>query len=151
MIKPRKAKTKDAMYIQALLKKYSVEGDLLIRSLEDIYRNIRDFYVLSDSRGVHGVVALHVYWEDLAEVRSFVVDKKYRGKGLGEKLVEMTLKEAKHLGVKKVFALTKIPEYFKKKGFKNTLRKHLPQKIWKDCLACPKFKNCDETAVIKKI
>jgi len=148
MIKIRRAKAKDAGYIQSLLKKYTPGADLIVRPLEEIYEQIRDYFVLCEKKNVFGTIALHVYWEDLGEIRSFVVEKKLRKLGWGEKLISRALKEAKELGLKKVFALTKIPEYFKRRGFSTVPRRNLPHKIWKDCFSCPKFPNCDETAVI---
>jgi amino-acid N-acetyltransferase len=87
-------------------------------------------------------------WEDLAEIRSLAVDKNYQDRGIGKNLVKQCLKEAKALGLKRVFALTYHPEFFKKLGFKDTDKASLPQKIWGDCLRCPKFPECDENAVI---
>jgi len=58
------------------------------------------------------------------------------------------LSEAKQFGVKKVFVLTYIPEFFKKVGFKEIEKSQLPQKIWGDCIRCPKFPECDEIALI---
>ncbi len=151
MIRIRRARVKDAGYIQSLLKKYTPGADLIVRPLEDIYEQIRDYFVLYEKKNIYGAVALHVYWEDLGEIRSFVIEKKCRKQGLGDKLITHALKEAKELGLKKVFALTKIPEYFKRKGFSAIARKNLPHKIWKDCFSCPKFPKCDEQAVIYHI
>lgn len=148
----RKAKIKDAYKIRNILKKYSLEADILIRPLNDIYENIRDFFVVEYKKRIIGVIALHIYWEDLAEIRSFVIEKKYRNLKLGTKLLDVALKEAKNLDLKKVFALTKIAKFFIKNGFKKISRKKLPQKIWRDCFLCAKYPDkCDEEAVIKKI
>ena len=123
-------------------------ADLLKRSIADIYAQIRDYLVLVDKGRPVGTIAVHVYWDDLSEIRSFVIEKKYRGKGYGEKLLEAAIKEARNVGTKKVFSLTKIPDFFKKYGFRQIPKKKLPQKIWKDCFACPKFPDCDESALI---
>ncbi len=148
----RKAKTKDAYKIRNILKKYSAQADILIRPLNDIYENIRDFFVVEYKNKIIGVIALHIYWEDIAEIRSFVIEEKYRNLSLGKKLLETALKEAKELDLKKVFALTKIEKFFINNGFKKISRKKLPQKIWRDCLFCAKYPDkCDEIAVIKKI
>ncbi len=148
----RKAKTKDAYKIRNLLKKYSLEADIIIRSLNDIYENIRDFFVVENKNRIIGVIALHIYWEDLAEIRSFVIEKKYRSEGLGTQLLKYALKEAKDMDLKKVFALTKITGFFIKNKFKKISRKKLPEKIWRDCFLCPKYPDkCDEEAVIIRI
>ena len=151
-MKIRKAHIKDAYRIQALLKQYAAEGELLIRPMGDIFAQIRDFFVLDKNGRPAGIVALHVYWEDLGEIRSFLVTKGARGKGLGEELITEAIKEAKLIGIKKVFALTKIPDFFLKYGFKKISRSKLPHKIWRDCFNCAKYpKHCDETAVIYRI
>ena len=148
----RKAHIKDAYRIQDLLKKYSAEGELIIRPMGDIFAQIRDFFIIDRKKRPAGMVALHVYWEDLGEIRSLVIEKKYRNKGFGEKLISSAIKEAKSIGIKKVFALTKIPDFFLKYGFKKISRSKLPHKIWRDCFNCPKYpKHCDETAVIYRI
>jgi amino-acid N-acetyltransferase len=116
--------------------------------MSDIYTHIRDYFILADGEKRAGVIALHVYWDDLAEIRSFVIEKKYRGKGCGTKLMDAVVKEAKTLGLKSIFALTKIPVFFKKYGFRRIAKKELPHKIWKDCFNCPKFPDCDEHALI---
>ena len=87
-------------------------------------------------------------WEDLAEIRSLAVDKVHQKRGIGKNLVRECLKEARALGVKRIFALTYSPDFFKKMGFKDADKSSLPQKIWGDCLRCPRFPECDEHAVI---
>lgn len=144
----RRAKIQDAFKIQKLIKKYATESDLLNRSIADMYSLVRDYIVAVDGNKLAGVIAVHVYWEDLSEIRSFVVEKSQRGKGYGEALLNKALEEAKEVGTKKVFALTKIPDFFKKHGFKPIPKKKLPHKIWKDCFSCPKFPDCDESALI---
>ncbi len=147
----RRARIQDAYKIQELIKKYSAEADLLKRSIADLYSQIRDYIVAFDGKKLAGVIAVHVYWEDLSEIRSFVLEKRYRGKGYGAMLLEEALKEAKNVGTKKVFALTKIPDFFKKNGFRPIPKNKLPHKIWKDCFSCPKFPDCDESALILNI
>jgi amino-acid N-acetyltransferase len=151
-MKIRKAHIKDAYRIQALLKKYAAEGELLIRPMGDIFAQIRDFFILDKNGRPAGIVALHVYWEDLGEIRSFILEKNSRGHAYGRELLSAAIAEAKLIGIKKVFALTKIPDYFIKNGFRKISRAKLPHKIWRDCFNCPKYpKHCDETAVIYRI
>jgi len=98
-----------------------------------------------------GAASLHIVWEDLAEIRSLVVSEEYQGKGIGAKLVEACLKEAKELGIPKVFVLTTSPNFFKKLGFIEINKQELPQKVWADCIRCSKFPECDEIPMIKEI
>ena len=145
----KKARIKDAIFIHSLIKKFAKDDEMLPRSLNEIYENIRDFFICEDKGEIIGASALHILWENLAEIRSVAVSKEYQKKGIGKKLIECCLKEAKALGVEKVFALTYNPKFFKKFGFKDIDKNTLPQKIWGDCLKCPKFPECEEVAVIK--
>jgi len=147
----RKATIKDVKQIHSLVNKFAKKDDMLPRSLNEIYENIRDYNVCTDNGKIVAAAALHILWEDLAEVRSIAVSGKYQGMGAGRKLLKQCLKEAKQLGVNKVFALTYQPDYFKKFGFDDIDKNDLPHKIWVDCLKCPKFPDCSEVAVIKSI
>lgn len=150
-MKIRKAKISDIKTIHKLINEFARKGEMLPRSLNELYENLRDFYVAEDKGEILGVCALHILWEDLAEVRSLVVKKEHQKKGLGRLLVKKCLSETKKLGIKRVFVLTYIPEFFKKIGFKETDKSKLPQKIWGDCIRCPKFPECDESALIYNI
>jgi amino-acid N-acetyltransferase len=143
----RRARIPDARIIHQLLLTYAKEGQLLGRSLAAIYDTIRDFYVYEENGQVLGIGALAICWEDLAEVRSLAVVPGQHGKGIGRKIVEKCLLEAKDLGLKRVFALTYQPEFFKKLGFVEIDKAQLPQKVWGDCINCVKFPDCDEFAL----
>ena len=143
----RKARMADAKPIHKLLISYAQQGLMLSRSLADIYEGIRDFYVFDVDEQVVGAVCLHIFWSDLAEVRSLAVDAGQGGKGLGRQLVEACLSEARSLGIPRVFALTYKPDFFGKLGFHEIEKSELPQKIWRDCINCPKFPECDEIAM----
>ena len=147
----RKARLEDVKEIQRLIKQYSTRGDILPRSLSELYDHLRDFFVFIRNRKVVGICALHICWDDLAELRSLAVQEEVRNKGIGAKLVKACLKESKLLGVKRVFALTYQPEFFERMGFKKVDKNVLPHKIWTDCLKCVKFPDCDEMAVVKEL
>jgi amino-acid N-acetyltransferase len=147
----RKAKLKDVKEIQRLIKLYSTRGEILPRSLSELYDQLRDFFIAVRNREVIGICALHICWDDLAEVRSLAVQEESRKRGIGAELVKACLEESKALGVKKVFALTYQPEFFEKFGFKKVDKTVLPHKIWSDCLKCVKFPDCDETALVKEL
>ena len=147
----RKAKPSDAVKMQELINYYAKEGLLLPVSLNQLYDNIRDFWVYEEGGDIVGCAALHIVWEDLAEIRSLAVRESFHRRGIGKKLVEKCLKEASALGIKRVFVLTYQVEFFKKMGFKEYEKSLLPHKVWTDCLNCPKFPNCDETAMIKEL
>ena len=145
----RRATIADAEQIQHLINQFADAGRLLPLSLSEIYDNLRDFHVYEGrNQQIEGVCALHICWEDLAEVRSLAVASGERKKGIGKKLVEACLEEARQLGIKQVFLLTYIPPYFEGAGFRAADKSTLPHKIWADCIRCVKFPDCDETAMI---
>jgi amino-acid N-acetyltransferase len=147
----RKARVSDAKAIQRLVNELADKQQMLPRALNDIYENLRDFLVFVEDGQVSGACALHVLWEDLAEIRSLAVKGQYQGKGVGRALVRRSIREAKGLGIKRVFALTYNLDFFKTLGFREFDKSMLPQKIWGDCVRCPKFPECDEMAVIQEL
>jgi len=126
----RKAKIKDIKQIQELIGTFAKLDVMLPRSLNELYENIRDFWVYEDKDKVCGCAALHIAWDDLAEIKSLAVAKNKQGKGLGQDLVAACLAEAKVMGAKKIFVLTYKPDFFKKLGFKKIKHEALPHKIW---------------------
>lgn len=147
----RKARLNDVKEIQRLIKQYSTRGDILPRSLVELYDHLRDFFVYIKNRKIVGICALHVCWEDLGEIRSLAVQEDMRKMGIGLALVKACLKEAKALGIKRVFALTYRPDFFERLAFKVVDKSILPHKIWTDCLKCVKFPDCDEVAMLKEL
>ncbi len=148
----RKAKVSDAKEIYELLNIYARKGVLLPRSLNSIYENIRDFWVYEENGKVLGCCALHVVWEDLAEVRSLAVSPERQGEGIGYELVRRCILEAWELGVKRVFSLTYVKDFFLNNfGFKEIDKSILPHKVWGECINCVKFPNCDEEAVLLEL
>lgn len=147
----RKANVSDVKKIQRLVNYYAKRDKMLPRSLNELYENIRDFYVYAQGRNVYGCCALHVDWEDLAEVKCLAVSPSKVGKGIGAKLLAKCLKEAVGLKVKKVFALTYVPAFFKSAGFRIIEKRRLPHKIWNECIKCVYFPNCKEIALIKEM
>lgn len=149
----RKALVKDAKKIQVLVNFFASQDLMMPRSLNEIYENIRDFWVsIDDNKKITGCVALHIVgWENLAEIKSLAVERKNQRKGLGAELVSACLKEAKGLKIGRVFALSYHPKFFKKSGFKIVAKSRLPHKIWAECCNCPKFPNCREIALIRRI
>ena len=148
----RKARMKDVKAIQKLISEYARKGDMLPRSLSEIYENLRDYFVyVQDGEEVIGAAAIHIMWEDLAEVRSLAVRDGNMGRGVGTQLVETCISEAIVLGISRVFALTYKPDFFEKLGFVRVDKSQLPQKIWTDCLKCSKFPDCDEVALVSDL
>ncbi len=126
--------------------------DVLQMPLFHIYTRIREFFVAKNGGEVIGCIALRVFWDDLAEIRSLCVHPDYRTQGIGTQLVKAAVDDALELGIKNVFTLTRSPEFFKKNGFKIVRKKELPIKVFLDCLNCPKYENgCDEVAMVKRL
>lgn len=151
-MKIRRATVSDGKDIQRLIGGYAERGEMLPRSLSDIYENLRDYHVcVDDGNRLVGVSALHVMWDDLAEIRSLAVVPEYSGRGIGANLVKACIEDGAGLGIRRIFALTYRPDYFKRFGFNEVDKADLPQKIWTDCLKCTKFPDCDEIAVILEL
>jgi amino-acid N-acetyltransferase len=147
----RKATVEDVKQIQKLVNHYAKREKMLPRSLNELYENIRNFFVYAEGRKVYGCCALDIDWEDLAEIKSLAVAPGKSGKGIGSRLLQECLKDAKKLRVKKVFALTYIPGFFENFGFRIINRKELPHKIWSECIKCMYFPNCKEIAMMREM
>lgn len=144
----RKAKIADVETIHAFISHYAGIDLMLARPRAMLYESIREFTVVEDKGKVVAAGSLHILWEDLAEIRALTVAPDYICKGLGKMIVSQLLLEAKDLGVPQVFALTYQPGFFSKCGFAMVEKEQLPQKVWKECINCPKFPNCEENAMI---
>lgn len=147
----RKAQIKDVKDIQKLLTFFASRGDMLSRSLSELYEAIRDFYIVEEDQRIMGMAALHIVWEDLAEIRSVAVVDDAGKRGFGTLVVQACIDEAKELGLKKVFCLTYKPDFFAKFGFHIVDKSELPHKVWGDCMKCVKFPDCDEIAMILEL
>lgn len=138
-----------ALEIQKLVSLASEKDQVLARSLNYIYENIRDFSIYLKGSKIIACCSLHVVgWNSLAEIKALVVDESFRGKGIGTRLVKKALSEAQSLGLNKVFALTFSPQFFKRLGFRAINKTKLPHKIWTECLNCKHFPDCKEEAVV---
>ncbi len=146
-MKIRKVDIREVPLIQAIINQYAKRGKLLPRALGDIYESIRDYFVAEVDGKIVGCCALHVVWENIAEVKSLAVLKEFSGQGIGSELLSSALKEAKSLGITKVFTLTYEQNFFSKKGFNPIPSSSLPHKIWGECIRCPLFPNCKEVAM----
>ena len=134
--------------MQKLVKKDVDVGTILHRSDDEIATTIRSYTCVSVDNKLVGFVALHIYSKNLAEVRSLIVDEKYRGLSIGKGLVLQCLEEAKKLSIKKVLSLTYKDKFFENLGFKQIEKDTIPEhKIWADCIKCKHFPICNEVAL----
>lgn len=144
----RKARLQDVKKIRKLVNFYAKKNEMLPVSLSELYDNLRSFYVFEKRGKILGCGALHVTWDTLGEIRSVAVQKGVQKKGIGKQIVKACLKEAKELGLDKVFVLTYQPAYFRKLGFQDVDKDQLPHKVWRDCMKCVYFPDCTEDALI---
>jgi len=147
----RKAKMADVPEIHKLINGFAERGLMLAKPLIAIYENLREYVVVEDNQKVVGVGGLHILWSDLAEVRSLAVHQDYHHMGIGKCIVDKLEEEARELGIPKLFALTYQEDFFHSIGFHKIDNKLLPQKVWTECINCPKFPNCDEVAMLKEL
>lgn len=150
-MRARKARLADAAAIHALIASYASEGILLPRTAENVREHLSTFLVLEERSMIVGCVSLENYGTDLAEIRSLAVSSEIRGRGLGGRLVEFALAEARRKKIARVFAVTHAPEFFMHHGFVASSRHAVPEKIARDCCICPKAKHCHLTAVIATV
>jgi len=146
----RKARIGDVKTIHRLINLSSGKGEMLPRSLMDIYGNLRDFFVYLDEEEdrIIGVCAMSIIWENLAEIRSLFVEESRRKEGIGRRLVEACISEAITLDLFRIFTLTYQVDFFSRMGFKVVDRGTLSEKVWSDCFRCPKYPEyCDESAM----
>jgi amino-acid N-acetyltransferase len=148
----RPAKVSDAAAICELINYYAERGRMLHRSLESVYNTLRDFLVAADDDGrILGCLALSLVWGDLAEVKSMAVLPECRRRGIGSALLASAVDDARRLGVTRVFALTYETEFFVHRAFEVIDRDGLPEKVWRECMSCPKADACDETALMLRL
>jgi len=148
-MKIRHARISDAEAIVALINHYAERELMLHRSLESVYDCLREFQVAIDDDGrVVGCVAVDVFWADLAEIKSLAVAPGSARKGIGGELMDAAIEDARAMGIRRLFALTYETDFFARYGFATIDRHTLPEKVWRECLACPKADACDEIAVM---
>ncbi len=147
----RGAHINDAEQMNKLVNHFAQKDLMLARPLSELYENIRDYYVYIENGSVVGCAALHIFWKDLAEIKSIAVEEDYQKRGIGKQLIQKCLEEGKVLGTNRLFVLTYIPEFFERMGFKRVDKELLPHKIWSECVKCYKFPDCYEVPLIIEI
>ena len=151
MLTIRKAEPRDVPAIHDLVRHYAAKQVMLPRPLQEIYEDVWEFTVAEDNGRVVGCGAIKLYSAELAEIRSLSVLPGLPGRGVGTALLERLLDEAESLQLKTVFALTLVPGFFAKLGFRGVPRETLPMKVWRDCLQCEKYFSCDEKTLVLEL
>lgn len=149
MIRP--ATIHDVPRIAEVVNSHAELGKMLFKSFAQLYEDLRDFAVHEEGDQIVGCVAVSIIWADLAEVRSLAVDDEFQGRGIGRKLVEWCVDEARRLGIRKLMSLTYEQRFFEKLGFVVVDKDSLPLKVWSDCVRCPKRDSCDEIAMVREL
>jgi amino-acid N-acetyltransferase len=149
----RKAKLQEIPEIYRLLAECSGQWNVLPRSLAELYSFVRDYFVFREDgeNDILGVAALHVFWENLGEIRSVMVAADHQRQGIGRQLVLSCLEEARTLGLKQIFVLTDCIDFFRRFGFQEFPREKLHPRIWADCVKCVKFPDCDEVPMVLEL
>ena len=143
----RAARADDVDAMRALIDGYAARDLMLSRSREFLTEHVRDYLVAEDD-AFAGCCALAVLTRDLAEIRSLAVRPETSGRGVGKALVDACVEQARTLGLRRVFALTLVPEFFERCGFTLISLGRLPEKSAAECPVCPKRFACDEQAML---
>ncbi|MBK8870281.1 MAG: N-acetyltransferase [Elusimicrobia bacterium] len=150
--KIRRARIGDVRPMHKMLGLFSERRELLPRAISELYENIQQFHVADDGGRLVGCCSLAVQWDNLAEVKALAVDPDRQGQGIGRRLVDACLDDARALGITRVFALTMKDGFFSKIGFRRVEKNHLPHKVWTECVRCPYFpETCVEIAMVKDL
>jgi amino-acid N-acetyltransferase len=148
----RPARVSDVPAIHDLIKVFADRKLMIRRSLGELYESIREFLVATDDEGrVLGCAALHVFWDDLAELKCLAVAESAQGQGLGRALINACWNAARELELATVFTLTYVADFFEKCGYHRIEKAELPHKIWNECVRCPLFPNCTEIALVRTV
>ena len=139
----------DITKMQDIVKEEVASGKILLRTEDEMATTIRSYTVVEVNGKMAGFTATHIHSPRLAEVRSLVVSKDFRGLKLGKKLVEACIKEAKEYGIQQLLSLTYEQGFFESCGFRVISKEEIPEhKIWADCIRCKHFPICDEIAMV---
>lgn len=147
----RHARLDDIPRLYELISYYAARGDMLPKTLDQLYNRVREFKVAEADGEVVGCAALKITWRDLAEIVSVAVHPDFQGMGLGRCLIEPLFDEARELNIATIFVLTLQVGFFSRMGFREVPRLRLPHKIWQDCTACFKQDRCDEVAMVREL
>ncbi|HVX46608.1 MAG TPA: amino-acid N-acetyltransferase [Mycobacteriales bacterium] len=128
----RRARTSDVPTIHSLIRSYA--GILLDKATVSLYEDVQEFWVAQVGDEIVGCGAVHVLWEDLAEVRTVAVDPAHRGRGIGHQLLERLLETAREVGVSRVFVLTFEVDFFAAHGFQKIAGTPVQQDVYAELL-----------------
>ncbi|MDZ5179884.1 argininosuccinate lyase [Vibrio parahaemolyticus] len=146
-VKVRPVRLTDIETLEGMVAYWANMGENLPRSRNELVRDIGSFAVAEHHGEVTGCASLYVYDSGLAEIRSLGIEAGWQGQGQGSAIVNYLVDKARQMAIKKVFVLTRTPEFFMKQSFLPTSKSLLPEKVLKDCDQCPRQHACDEVAL----
>ena len=147
-MKIRPAAQNDVGTIVRIIAHYASQGLMLPRSHGALDEALPDYLVADIDGDVIGCGGLEQYGNDSAEIYGLATAPGSSHHGTGSAIVQALIQKARSEQISQVFALTLAPGFFQKMGFRTVEHKDLPMKVWKDCVACPKYGNCDEIAMV---
>lgn len=151
-IEYKKASLTNIEAMQELVLPEVESGVILERNSDEMATNIRSYTLAYVDGVLAGFCALHIHTSFLAEIRSLVVEEKFRGNKIGENLVHSCVDEGKNLGLQKLLSLTYKQSFFENLGFVEIQKESLPEhKIWADCIKCKHFPICNEVSLVKNL
>lgn len=147
----RKAQAEDIEGLVDIIAGYAQSGIMLPRSQQVIEKQLDTFAVAVQGERVIGCGSLFQLGAELVEIRSLGVIEGFHGRGIGKRLVEYLIEEARKQKLVNVMALTYEVDFFIRNGFSVVQKEIFPEKVWTDCVHCKKQNNCDEIAVLKRL
>jgi amino-acid N-acetyltransferase len=147
----RPASLADVNAIAALIDGYVRQGIMLPRTMGEIAETVGEYLVTAHDGRLIGTGAVHSFTGDLAEVRALAVEPRLRRNGIGSGLLRALVAKARREGAGRLFTLTYEPAFFENAGFERVPHETLPEKVWGDCMACPRFNQCGEVALVARL
>lgn len=147
----RRASQQDVDTLYEIIQGYAEKGIMLPRTRETLLAQIDTFVVAVIENELVGCGALTRLGQDLVEIRSLGVTDGHKGQGIGKKIVNFLVEEARVQQIPKVMALTYEVAFFERNGFTVVPKEIFPEKVWRDCIHCKKQHCCDEIAVLKRL
>ena len=141
----RKPTVRDVPQLTTLINK---DLTILPRSQHYVFTNLRDFIVAEEDGNIVGCGSLHVLWNNIAEVRAMTVAQTGRDNGLFRQMVFHLIEDGRKLGVQQIVVLTQNPKSFVDVGFRQVERTDVPPIVWKECINCVHFPDCEEDPVL---
>ena len=147
----RPAAQSDVEAMCRIIGRYAAQGIMLPRSRSGLLDSLQQYMVAEVDGTVVGCGGLQPYTSSCAEIFGLATSEDQSPRGTGTALVDALVENARSNNLSQVFALTLAPGFFEKMGFRTVPHSDLPMKVWKDCIACPKFGNCDEIAMVRDL